>query len=154
MSLGKIVFYQDCFDENFRPIENHFDIPTLEELENLFNQLKRQHQDGKEIIDFCMFLPSEITMSIILYGNQAVLNYYNPEIKESNSRCWKSVGDENEEEVLQFYQVVSQEWAKIPKRSLVSIEQAKCALIYFVQTNGQLTDEIVWENSILSELSQ
>jgi len=143
MFLCQIVLY----DENPSEIQCYFDISTLEKIEETFNRLEEQYQNKNGIIMVGVILSSKIDMNINLCCNETLLHYYNAE-KEPHHLV--SVRDKNtkSDEVIKFWVATAHEWTKLPKRHLIHQEQARHAIRYFVQTEGQLTAEIIWENPI------
>jgi len=130
-------------------IPYEIEIGTFEEFEKTLDQLTTYPPSNESVIS--VELPSGSMLSLNLSCPKTFLSYvgYN-ELKEFTVGLI-SVGDLSDDsgEVINCYwDYFGESWIRRLKRHLISQKQARMALHYFIQTNGQLTDEIIWENPI------
>ncbi|TGO01937.1 hypothetical protein PN36_34105 [Candidatus Thiomargarita nelsonii] len=131
-------------------LQRCFKISTLEKFDQVINQLEEEHKDKNGAIVVNVFISSEINIGLYLCTPETILNYYNPKRKLGDCRRMSLGNEKNEKgEVIKLREAYSQEeLITIPKRYLISKEQALRAVRYFVQTGGQLSNEIDWENPV------
>jgi hypothetical protein len=144
-------------DDTFLSEGTSIDIFSLEEFDENFEQLEKQHQGPRRKV--IVAIPSS-THILNIHSSidnlpYTTLIYHNRPRKERYSRkdseefqTLESIGDEQDRsgEIVIFGNPDDEYKGKCLKRHLISKEQARRALRYFVQTGGQLTDEMGWEN--------
>jgi len=121
-----------------------FKISTLEELEQTLDKFEEQHQSNKASIVH-IFLPSG-TYMIVGLGHYKLswLSYVSP-----NDNSYKrSIGYKNDKskEIIKFW--YGNQKDEFIKRELIPKEMARRAVRHFVQTGGELTDEVTWDTDL------
>jgi len=125
---------------------SEFKISTLEELEQILDQFEEEHQGTKASIVH-IFLPSGTHMMVALgHHKLSWLSYVSSD--ESSCSHKRSVGDKNDKskEVIEFW--YGNQKDEFIKRELISKEIARRAVRYFVQTGGELTDDVTWDTAL------
>jgi len=144
MFLCKISWCIITSDWNDR---GEFKISTLEELEQILDRFEEQHQGNKASI-VQIFLPSGTYMMVGLghHHQLSCLSYVSPH--DSFCPCRIGIGDKNDKskEVIEF--LYGNQTEEFRKRESIPKEIARRAVRYFVQTGGELTDEVTWDTDL------
>jgi hypothetical protein len=134
-----------CKIINGDEIPDEIEIWTIEEFENTLAQFTTYPPSNESAIS--VELPSGM-LSLNLSCPNTFLNYVGYDEFKQFTDGLIGVGDLSDEsgQVMNCYwDNFGERWVRELKRHLISQKQARRALQYFVQTGGQLTDEITWE---------